>query len=213
MGRPQSSALRDHRRPPTWTGRPDLPLIALERHRVRSAIHDGALPLLAGAIYQLRFLERFLDGGHAGRQVLAKARRLAQAAMVATRVAIAGTNGTAVATRPSANGSSLLALRMAIAGIVAEAVSNALVHAKARTIRADIRQIAGQLTVTVSDDGQGFSVAKAKRQASARQRLGLRLLRERARLVGGRVRITSRPSGGTVIRARIPGHSQNNGQG
>lgn len=98
-------------------------------------------------------------------------------------------------------------MKLAIAGIAAEAIANAVVHAKATSIRADVCQSPKGITIKVWDDGQGFNVAEVARRAGPRQRVGLRLLRERARLAGGRVTIASHPSGGTVIFAHFPKNS------
>jgi len=60
------------------------------------------------------------------------------------------------------------------------------------------------ITITVSDDGDGFDVATATAQSQAGTSLGLRTLRERVERAGGEIGITSRPGHGCVVMARIP---------
>jgi signal transduction histidine kinase len=52
----------------------------------------------------------------------------------------------------------------------------------------------------VSDQGAGFETSAPRRQDT----LGLISMRERARLVGGELTISSQPGAGTHVRARVP---------
>jgi signal transduction histidine kinase len=56
----------------------------------------------------------------------------------------------------------------------------------------------GRVKLTVSDDGRGFSFEAAGRG------LGIAGMRERALLVGGDLKIESRPEQGTRIRLLVP---------
>jgi signal transduction histidine kinase len=58
----------------------------------------------------------------------------------------------------------------------------------------------------VRDDGTGFETRTALGRAAAgnRRSLGLQGMRERAALLGGSVRVESRPGKGTTITARLP---------
>ena len=58
------------------------------------------------------------------------------------------------------------------------------------------------VTLTVNDNGSGFSVADPRKPAS----FGLLGLRERAYLLGGDAKIESRPGGGTRIEVVLPLH-------
>jgi signal transduction histidine kinase len=57
------------------------------------------------------------------------------------------------------------------------------------------------LVITVVDDGRGFDPAAA---TAAGRRLGLTSMRERARAVGARFGVRSRPGGGTTVRLEVP---------
>ena len=61
------------------------------------------------------------------------------------------------------------------------------------------RSARGELVVTITDNGRGFAQEEAFDQG-----MGLRGMRERARLIGGSLLVMSELSGGTTIEARAP---------
>lgn len=81
--------------------------------------------------------------------------------------------------------------------IVAEALSNALKHARASQILIRLGVDGGNLTVEVRDDGCGF-------YADARHWRGLRGLADRAEALGGTLSVASTPGQGTSIHASLP---------
>jgi signal transduction histidine kinase len=86
--------------------------------------------------------------------------------------------------------------------VAQEALHNALRHANAGHIT--VRLASGRrkgITLEVRDDGAGFD-PRAPRTA---RRLGLASMADRARGAGGRLAVTSRPGGGTVVRLEVPG--------
>lgn len=87
--------------------------------------------------------------------------------------------------------------------VVREALANAAKHAADAPVHVRIAATTGDLTVTVGDEGQGFS-SHDEQAARAAHHIGLELLRRRVREVGGRLRIDSRPGAGTRIRVRFP---------
>ena len=85
--------------------------------------------------------------------------------------------------------------------IAQEALTNASRHAEATDVEVDLRQTSGGVQLAVRDNGHGFDP-----RAVGAQRQGLVGMRERAKLLGGTLRVTSRrrrPSGTTVV-ASIP---------
>jgi two-component system sensor histidine kinase UhpB len=82
--------------------------------------------------------------------------------------------------------------------VAQEALSNAAQHAGAENVRVRLARADGQVELTVSDDGRGFTFDQTSRG------LGLGGMRERALLVGGDLRIESRPQVGTRVRLRVP---------
>lgn len=88
--------------------------------------------------------------------------------------------------------------------VAEEALHNALRHAGATAVRVSLRAAADQtVTLVVTDDGVGFDV-DAPRPAAAR-RLGLASMRERARVAGGTLRVSSATGQGTTVRLVVPG--------
>jgi signal transduction histidine kinase len=89
-----------------------------------------------------------------------------------------------------------------------EALRNVVEHARATTVTLRLRAEDGELTLTLTDDGCGFTPNGATRPApngSPRGRgHGLRNLHARAQALGGRLEVRSRPGGGTTLDVRVP---------
>jgi signal transduction histidine kinase len=85
--------------------------------------------------------------------------------------------------------------------VAQEALQNALRHAHASHVTVRLRADDGALLLEVEDDGVGFD-ARARGLRSTR--LGLTSMEERARRVGGRLRIESTPGEGTRVRLEVP---------
>jgi two-component system sensor histidine kinase UhpB len=83
--------------------------------------------------------------------------------------------------------------------IVREALDNVALHSDARHAIVRIARNAGEIAVSVEDDGRGFDVDATL----AGDALGLFEMRERAQAAGGRLAIDSRPGDGTRIRATV----------
>ncbi|MGH1571106.1 sensor histidine kinase [Methylobacterium sp. P31] len=88
--------------------------------------------------------------------------------------------------------------------IVQEALTNVLRHGAATGIEVRAHNDGSALLIEVSDDGCGID-----RSASINGRLGLAGMRERARLLGGRLAIDSKAGAGTTVRVRLPLKRQN----
>ena len=88
--------------------------------------------------------------------------------------------------------------------VVQESLTNALKHSGARRARVALQRAEDRLEVEVSDDGRGFDPARALAPAEHDATLGLRGMRDRAELFGGRLEIESRPRAGARIRVVLP---------
>jgi PAS domain S-box-containing protein len=93
--------------------------------------------------------------------------------------------------------------------IAQEAITNVLRHAKAQMVGVHLEIDGGQLRMKIVDDGNGFELAEVERRAHEGRGFGLMGMRERAVLVGGRLRITSSPNQGTSIEVSLPLNSSN----
>ncbi|HEY6864055.1 MAG TPA: response regulator [Burkholderiales bacterium] len=96
------------------------------------------------------------------------------------------------------------ALETACFRFVQEAMTNVARHAQASNAWIEARRKGDRLRVSVRDDGRGFDVAEATREAIARGSLGLLGMQERVGLAGGRLNVSSRPGEGTTIVAEFP---------
>jgi two-component system, NarL family, sensor kinase len=86
--------------------------------------------------------------------------------------------------------------------IAQEATANVRHHAHATEASIALRVANGAVLLTVRDNGTGMN-AEATSSPEAGHH-GIIGMRERARLLGGQLRVTSRPNRGTTITARIP---------
>jgi signal transduction histidine kinase len=84
--------------------------------------------------------------------------------------------------------------------IAQESLRNVARHASAGQVEVRLRHLNGGLQLTVRDDGIGFDPTQAPIKAS----LGLASMRQRAALVGGKLKIDGKPSHGTTITAWVP---------
>ncbi len=87
--------------------------------------------------------------------------------------------------------------------IAQESLTNVARHAQASRVDLTLLRQPEFVTLLISDDGRGFSPAAPQKTGNAHTGLGLPGMRERARLLGGTLDVTS-SSQGTTIRAVIP---------
>jgi PAS domain S-box-containing protein len=84
--------------------------------------------------------------------------------------------------------------------VVQEAVFNALKYSGVKRASVQLFEWSGEVQLIVSDLGRGFDVVEAERGKG----LGLTSMRERVRLVNGRITIDSRVMGGTRVEVHLP---------
>ena len=81
--------------------------------------------------------------------------------------------------------------------VTQEALSNAVKHGRARQITVKLARDRDLLRLQIQDAGLGFD------PAAISEGLGLVSMRERLRMVGGELTISSSPGNGTVIEAVV----------
>jgi two-component system sensor histidine kinase UhpB len=192
-----------------------------ERARIARDLHDEVNQSLTGLLLRLEAVrahaphdlaqelsETKLLANQAMEELLALARQLRPTALddLGLKAALAGNVdelGTSSGVRASfeAEGdfSDLPAdAQLVLYRVAQEALTNAAQHAEAENVLVRLSRDNGHAELTISDDGHGFTFDQASRG------LGLGGMRERALLVGGDLRIESRPDVGTRVRLRVP---------
>jgi signal transduction histidine kinase len=196
-----------------------------ERNRVARELHDSVTQNLFGVVLAADAAATLLDRDHdAARVQLQRVQELARAGMEELRSLI-------FELRPAALADEGLAatlrkhlgilrrvhqqdISLKVAGtprpggatdgdvfrIAQEAVHNAVRHARADHIAVGLSARNGHLVLTVDDDGVGFDPGASAIRA---RRLGLTSMEERAKALGGRLTIDSRPGEGTRVRLEV----------
>ena len=94
-------------------------------------------------------------------------------------------------------------LRDEVYKIAAEALRNASLHANAKQVEVEIRYDNERFRLRVRDDGKGIDAAVLSAQ-SREGHYGLPGMRERAKLIGGKLTIWSEVDAGTEVELRLP---------
>ena len=204
----------------------DVAVLA-ERNRIAQEIHDGIAQAFTGILLQLGAIEPLTEnasGPHAtlltriedlAREGLAEARR----SVMALRPAPARCKGLEsalreLAERSSAPGRITTTLESSawptrftpeheheLLRIAQEAVSNAVRHARPRTIRISMADDETHWALSVTDDGSGLPDDP---EVAAQEGFGLTSMRERAGAIGAEWSIHSVRGSGTAVVVRIP---------
>ena len=94
-------------------------------------------------------------------------------------------------------------LRDEVYKIAAEALRNAFLHANAKQVEVEIRYDDERFRLRLRDDGKGLDAAILSQQGKERH-FGLPGMRERAKLIGGKLTIWSEVDAGTEVELRLP---------
>ncbi|MBS1879219.1 MAG: GAF domain-containing sensor histidine kinase [Actinobacteria bacterium] len=86
----------------------------------------------------------------------------------------------------------------AVYRLVQEALNNVVKHAGADHVSLRARVVDGDVEVRVEDDGAGFD------PAAQREGRGLNGMRERVKVLGGELAVSSQPGGGCRVEVRLP---------
>jgi two-component system sensor histidine kinase NreB len=196
-----------------------------DRKLVAYEIHDGLAQLLTGLVMHLQTMQALREQGNAETsEMLSTALELSRQCMVEARHLIGGLRP------PILDESGVVAaiefmiedkqrsekakiefhhevqsrymaapLESAIYRIVQECLTNACRYSQSEKIEIELKQNEGMLVLRIQDWGIGFDSQHIKGQ-----HFGLRGIRERARLLGGKADIVSAPHEGTTIVVHLP---------
>jgi signal transduction histidine kinase len=87
--------------------------------------------------------------------------------------------------------------------IVQEAINNIVKHSGATRAQVTVMRDAAGLTVSIHDNGAGFSLQAGGAGGSHKQGMGLTGIAERARILGAKLTLNSGPGHGTTIALRL----------
>lgn len=196
-----------------------------ERQRIGMDLHDGAMQSLYGVGLLLEDAgEKLPDAERATRVTIERAVELLNATIAEMRRYVMGLRPIRGAERPLSESLPTLASQMgdqarlqvvvnvdpeaerdldpeqreAAFYVAADALTNVARHARATHARIELSHRDGRAVLEVRDDGIGFD------PATRGPGLGLRNMRERAFVVGGRLDVGSEPGRGTTIRLELP---------
>ena len=201
---------------------------AEERNRIARDIHDTIAQQLAGIAMQLESADAYVGARNDPRAAttIQRALGLTRAALDDARRSVLELRTSPLAGRdllgavralPREIGDALgrelhvvvtasglsrrlpTAVEIGLYRIVREAITNAAQHAGATTIAVHLARRGRRARVRITDDGAGFAL-----DSVPQTRFGLLGMNERARLLGGTLRIVSAPGCGTTIEAVIP---------
>lgn len=88
--------------------------------------------------------------------------------------------------------------------LVQEALTNVLRHARVDRAAVEVTRAAGLLKLRIADRGKGFDADSTLAGREAAAGSGLRGMRDRLELFGGRLELTSEAGQGTLVAATVP---------
>ena len=203
-----------------------------ERTRIARELHDTLLQSFHGLLLRFQTASNLLpDRPAESKEVLASAIDQAAEAITEGRDAVQGLRASAtemndlaasiraLGDEQAVENSAEAGLRVEVLGtpralhpivrdevfrIAGEALRNAFRHAAAKQIEVELRYDERQLRVRVRDDGKGIDPG-VLRAGGQEGHFGLRGMRERAKLAGGKLTVWSGLDAGTEVELSIPG--------
>jgi signal transduction histidine kinase len=93
---------------------------------------------------------------------------------------------------------------LALYRISQHAISNVIKHADAQNLYVRLRTAKENLVLEVEDDGKGFELPRRWVELARQGHLGLVGTVERAKAIGGKLKVYSGPGKGTLIQVTLP---------
>lgn len=198
-----------------------------ERHRLARELHDGVSQVLYGIALGARTAQDLNSSGEAQRlaQPIDYVLQLAHAGLTEVRALISALrsdsvesegltallskeaealharHGVAVDSELASEPAAATESKRVAYRIAREALHNVARHAHARHLAISVRSMENELVVDIADDGVGFDPS-----GRFPGHLGLSSMRERAREIGGSVRVESEAGKGTRVRVQLPSY-------
>ena len=94
-------------------------------------------------------------------------------------------------------------MRLALFRVTQEALTNSIKHSEATQATVELTYQDDAVSVLIADNGRGFNLNEVMSD-KVHQSWGLLGIQERASLLGGQVRVDSRPGAGTAVMITIP---------
>lgn len=187
-----------------------------ERSRLAQDLHDGLAQSLTHVRLELDFLARHAPDETA-REEGARLARVVDRAIADVRSLILGLHspaaheglvgslgsyvrdvrglgGPRIAFEASGDARLSPEVQAEIFRIAQEAISNAVRHSQASRVKVSVKGSGARVALAVEDDGVGLPAG-----GMAEAGMGLKTMQERARRIGSRLEVTSKPGGGTRI--------------
>jgi len=89
--------------------------------------------------------------------------------------------------------------QVALYFIAQEALNNVLKHARASSVTVHLSQSRSNIVMEIEDDGCGFDTIRVKQGG-----MGIRNMQQRAKQVGGNIKISSSHNKGTIVKISVP---------
>ncbi len=92
---------------------------------------------------------------------------------------------------------------MAIYRMVQESLNNVIHHSEAKQAWVELHFTPNELSISIRDNGKGFTVPEAASEFAKKGHFGLVSLHERAELIGATLKISSAPRQGTLVAIQL----------
>jgi signal transduction histidine kinase len=200
-----------------------------ERRRVAYEVHDGLAQVAVAAHQHLQaFARRYAPEAESGRRDLERILRLVRGTVSDARRIIANLRPTTLDDLGLAATLSLEVERLREEGyridyeenlgegrlpvtaeitlfrVAQEALTNMRKHAKAESVRIELRHEGPEVHLEIRDYGRGFEPGTASLVSGPGERVGLAGMRERVGMIGGTLEVRSSPGAGTSVTASVP---------
>ncbi|MCG6981524.1 MAG: PAS domain S-box protein [Deltaproteobacteria bacterium] len=88
--------------------------------------------------------------------------------------------------------------------IVQEAFTNIVKHSKCSAVSFEMDLADSRLAMVIKDNGQGFDMEDVNRREIERRGMGIFIMTERVKAMGGKLHIVSKPNRGTQLQVEVP---------